>query len=210
METIMDECNFLIQLSMAVGTIAVAVMAIWGDYIRSKLAPPKLIIQPHNLRGTVTRFTGGPRVIYYHLKLVNLRPWLTAKNCRVLLRAIHRRGPNHQFGQIPLPVPPQYVWAPAGFTPAVTEITKDQILDFGSLIEGETLFKPVLYFYPNDFQGFIEAHEAVRYSLEIIAQGYTAKRYQVFEVAWDGTWSDNLDQMSQSLTIREVSGEDAY
>lgn len=194
-----------IQLLIAIGTLAVAIMAIWGDYIRSRLAPPKLKIQPYNLRGTVTQFTNGPRVIYYHLKLVNLRPWMSAKNCRVLLRAVYRRGPDHQFSQIPLPVPPQFVWAPASFTPAVVTVTKEQIFDFGSLIEGDSQFKPVLYFYPNNFQGFVAANEAVRYSLEVVAEGYNSNRYQVFEIAWDGTWSDDLDQMSRSLTIREIT-----
>jgi hypothetical protein len=201
----MNGWSLFIQVLIALGTIAVAIMAIWGDFIRSKFAPPKLEIQSHNLRGTVTRFTNGPRVIYYHLKLVNLRPWLSSKNCRILLRSIYRRGADHQFSQVPVSVPPQYVWAPAGFTPAIVTITKEQIFDFGALVEGDDSFKPVLYFRPNNFQGDVSANEAVRYSLEIIADGYNSTRYQVFEVAWDGNWSDNLDDMSRSLTIREVT-----
>lgn len=72
-------------------------------------------------------------------------------------------------------------------------------------MEGDDSFKPVLYFRPNNFLGDVSANEAVRYSLEVIADGYNSTRYQVFEVAWDGTWTDNLDDMSRSLTIREVT-----
>lgn len=200
----MDGWALLIQALIALGTIAVAIIAIWGDFIRSKFAPPKLAIQPHNLRGTVTRYTNGPRVLYYHLKLFNLRPWLSCKNCRVLLKAIYRRGPDNQFSPLSVPVPPQFVWAPAEFTPTVITITREHIIDFGALAEGSDSFRPVLYFYPNDFQGFVHANEAVRYSLEILADGYASARYQVFEVAWDGNWTDNLDDMSRSLTIREI------
>ena len=61
---------------------------------------------------------------------------------------------------------------------------------------------------PNDFQGHVGRDECVRFSLEIAADGYTAKRYQVFEVAWNGRWTDNLDHMSQNLVIREVTPHD--
>jgi hypothetical protein len=109
------------------------------------------------------------------------------------------------FRQIPLPVPPQFVWSPAEITPAAIELSTQQILDFGRVIEGQPTFEPVLYWYPNNFQGLVAANEAVRYGLEILADGYSAKRYQVFEVAWNGIWSDNLDQMSQNLVIREIT-----
>jgi hypothetical protein len=40
---------------------------------------------------------------------------------------------------------------------------------------------------------------------QIVAEGYTSKRYHVFEVAWNGEWSDNLDEMSRNLTIQEIT-----
>ena len=44
----------------------------------------------------------------------------------------------------------------------------------------------------------------MRYALEITADGFSAKHLQVFEVAWNGQWNDNLDVMSRNLTIKEV------
>ncbi|MHC4533809.1 MAG: hypothetical protein ACYS6K_07650 [Planctomycetota bacterium] len=193
-----------IEILIAIGTLSVAILAIWGDFFRSKLVSPKLSIQPHNLCGTITKFTDGPRVIYYHLKIVNSRPWVSATNCRVLLRAIYRRGPNQKFSQVHMPVPGHFVWAPAGLTPAFITLTNEQVLDFGRLTENSEEFQPVLYSYVNNFPGFVKANEAVRYCLEVTADDYSKKNYQVFEVAWDGKWSDNLDEMNQSLTIREI------
>ena len=197
--------SFITDGLIAIGTLAVAILAIWGQWVRSKLAPPKLTIQAHNLRGIVTSFTDGARVIYYHLKVTNRRPWASAKNCRVLLHSIQRQGPNREFRPVPLSVPLQFVWSPAPFTPPLVTITRNEIIDFGRLAENGVRFEPLLYWYPNNFQGYAKKDDIVRYCLEIVAEGYTSKRYQVFEVAWNGKWTDNLDEMAQDLTIREIT-----
>jgi hypothetical protein len=52
----------------AIGTVTVAILAIWGNGIRAFLSPPKLEIQPHNnLRGHFAKLVhagvitaGGP------------------------------------------------------------------------------------------------------------------------------------------------------
>jgi hypothetical protein len=198
--------NLLIQGLTAIGTIAVVIVAIWGDWIKYKLIPPKLTIEPHNLRGTVTRFTNGPRVIYYHLRVSNKRSWSIANNCKVVLRTIARRLPNGDFQRVPLAVEPSFVWAPAETTPPVIELSHDQTVDFGRVVEAGEQFEPVLNRYPNNFDGFVASGQAVRYSLEVVADGFKTNRLQVFEVAWNGQWSDNLDTMSHNLTIREVNG----
>ena len=204
MECTSNTLSIIIQVFVAVGTIAIAILAVWGEWFRMKFASPKLMLEPYNLRGTVTRFTGGPRVIYYHLRVVNTRQWSIAKNCRIILRELYKRLPNNDFEKVPIFVPPQFVWAPAEMTPPVVELSTQQILDFGRIVENDKSFQPVLYSYPNDFQEFVNANEAVRYALEIKADGFSAKHLQVFEVAWNGKWSDNLDVMSRNLTIKEV------
>jgi hypothetical protein len=143
-------------------------------------------------------------VVFYHLKVVNGRNWAPARNCRVILRSVSKRLPSQQFRETELAVPPQFVWAPSEITPAAVTLSTEHTLDFGRVAEGESQFLPVLYIYPNDFQGSVSAGEAVRYVLEVEADGFVAKRLQVFEVAWDGQWSDNLDLMAQHLTVREV------
>ncbi len=199
--------SLFIEALIAFGTLSVAILAIWGDWIRSKLAPPKLVVESHNLRGVVTSYTNGARVIYYYLKLRNLRPWISAKNCRVLLHSVSRRGPNQRLSPAPLPVPAQFVWAPAELFPLLINITNEQIIDFGRVAENSNQFEPVLYSYANNFPGYVGPNEAARYLLEIVADGYHSVSPQVFEVGWNGTWSDNLDQMSRNLTITEVTND---
>jgi hypothetical protein len=84
----------------AFGALAVAIVAIWGDWVRSVLAPPKLTIRPREPESDPTTDNHGQRLTYYHLKVVNQRPWLPTPNCRVLLNSLSRRGPDGQFHPI--------------------------------------------------------------------------------------------------------------
>jgi hypothetical protein len=202
--------NIIIEVCVAIGTLMVAAAAIWGDWLRSRLAPTKLIIEPQNLRGdpTVFRSTNADqpdtRVMFFHLNVVNQRPWLTAKNCRVLLKGMTRRGLDGGFYPIPMSVPTQFVWAPAEVTPPVVNLIKEQILDLGYLSEKSDKFIPRFYSTPNNFAGFVHKGEAVRYHLEIEASNFSSFQYQVFEVAWDGIWAWEPDKMQQHIRIKEI------
>lgn len=190
---------------VALGTLAVAVLAIWGDWIRSKLAPAKLEIELHTPQGDPTTTVSGTRLMFYHLRVINRRPWLPALNCRVLLKGLMRRGPDNIFHPTPMAVPTQFVWAPAEITPPVITLVREQVLDFGIIAENGQRFEPRLYSFAVNFGGFVQANEAVRYQLQIEASNFPASRIQVFEVAWDGQWDFNSATMSQHLRLREIS-----
>jgi hypothetical protein len=193
-----------IDAAVAVGTIAVAVLAIWGDWVRSILAPSKLRIVLHTPSGDPTTNHLGNRLMYYHLKVINDRPWLKAENCRVELKALSRRGPDQVFHRVRLAVPSQYVWAPAELTPSLITLAKERVLDFGFVMENGAQFRPTLYSFPNNFQGYVAANEAVRFHLSIEANNYSSPKEHIFEVAWDGQWSHEPETMSQHLVIRVV------
>ncbi len=187
----------------AFGTIAVAVLAIWGDYFRHRWVPPKLAVELDNPRGDLNRWANGMRVIYYHLKVTNKRKWSVARNCRVLLKQISRRGPDGEFRRLPFYVPRQFMWGPSESTSTVIDLSDEQLLDFGFINEGEgQKFQPTLYSIPNLFEGYVGPNESVRYSLEIVADGFKGKEYRVFEVAWNGKWTDNLDEMAKDLIMK--------
>lgn len=196
--------EILSQVFTAIGTVAVAVAAIWGGWLRARLAPAKVSIEAHNLRGKVTNFTGGKRAVFYHLKVVNHRSWAPARNCRVVLREVTKRSPGGDFLAIPYSVPMPFVWAPAELTPPTVSIVKEQVVDFGFLAEGDYHFMPRLYAWPNDFQGFVAKDEAVRYYLEVVSDDFVSSQPFVVEVAWDGVWSDNLDVLSSHLVVKEA------
>jgi len=196
----------VIQLFIAVGTIMVAVVAIWGNWIKFRLFPPVLSIEPHNkLHGTLTNTAEGKKIIYYHLKVVNQRSWMPADNCRVYLRSLFKRAPNGDFITVPISIPLLFVWAPLELMPPSIKLTKEEIFDFGVLKEGSNYFQPQFYVTTNDFKGNLYKNETMRYALEIKADGYISSKYQVFEVSWDGKWTDNLEELSRSLIIKDVT-----
>lgn len=205
----MRSSNIFIDILGVVGPLMIAAAAIWGNWLRAKLAPAKLIIEPHNLRGDPTIFGDSKsgqttRVMFFHLKVVNKRPWLNVDNCRVLLKGLSRRGPDGGFYPVPMSIPIQFVWAPAEITPPVVTVVKDQIIDLGFITEGNDKFFPRLFTYPNNFQGFVGKDEAVRYHMEIEGTNFASSRYQVFEVAWDGIWDYEPEKMQHHIRINEI------
>lgn len=196
--------SVIINALIAIGTIAVAVLAIWGESIKARFFGPKLSLIPYNLRGSVVPITHGPRSIFYDLEVVNKRSTVVATNCRVLLKKLWRRVPNGEFQEVHLAVPLTFVWAPAEITPPYIRIKKDHVLDFGLVIEGQDHFSPRLISITNNFGGFVHANEVVRFGLEIVSDNFVSASLQVIEVAWNGQWNDNLDVMAQNLQIQEV------
>jgi len=188
----------------AFGTLAIAALAIWGDWIRTRLFRGELSLEMYE--GSVSLANQPPhQIYYYHLKVVNKRWWRRAGNCRVLLKAMSRRGPNGVFQSIAMPVPLQFIWAPQNVTPSAIAIQHEEILDFGLVREGNPRFEPRLYWIPNHFTGFVGANEAIRYSLQVVSDAYVSKTYRVFEVAFDGVWNPVLAQMTTHLTIDEIA-----
>jgi hypothetical protein len=188
----------------AFGTIAVAAAAIWGDWLRSRLAPAKLILAKHNLEGDPTTFIPpGTRVMFYLLKVVNQRRWASAQNCRVMLVGLSRRDASGVFQPVPMSVPSQFTWSPSEFMPPMITVVREQVLDLGCIVEGSNSFTPRFYWNLHNFQGFVHANEAVRYQLQIEAVNFASPIY-VVEVAWDGVWDYNPATMKTHLPVRII------
>lgn len=188
-----ETLHLVIDGAIAFGTIAVAVLAIWGDKWRAYLAPPKIELRPHTSHGTPAILTvpgaqmpsGGKHGLYYHLKAVNVGH-LTVENCRVLLIGISRRGAEGNYSPTPFPVPFPYIWSGEDFGPELVTVTTERVLDFGRLMADSNKFEPRLRSGPNNFDGYVRRGESVRYTLAIDASNYRPRKSQVFEVNWDG------------------------
>ena len=199
-----ENINLLIQATIAIGTIAVAIIAIWGDYFRKKLFPPKAKIALHNVDGMLTYYQDSTPVWFYNLKVIN-QTHFSLKNCRVFLKEIRKKGPDDSYDKIPLSVPHQFIWSPGGFEPKEILINKEQIFDFGSIRKGSDCWKPELYWRANNFNGDVKQGEVIRYILEVDAEGMTSEIKQIYEVAWNGKWSEKLEEMKLNLKIHEVT-----
>jgi hypothetical protein len=198
--------NTLVNLGVAIGTIAVAIAAIWGDWLRDRLNPSKARIAVHNVKGKKEGDPArGGRLIFYHLKVVNETRWKTLHNSRVLLTEIQRKHPDGSFHVDPFPVPRQFVWAPSELSPIAVSFSDERIFDFGVLYFSDATFRPSLYVQGGELNANVTRDQAVRYRLEIVADNFHQRAGQLFEVAFNGVCSEDLEEMSRNLVIREVT-----
>jgi len=206
-------CLDVLSYLSTIGTLILAILAIWGDWVRSKLAAPILIISAHNLQGQVIptnlydskgNYTKTIRRIYYHLKVVNLRKWTAVKKCSVQLISLKRKAINGEFVELQLIVPHQFTWTPAEYSLPYQDFIGERIFDFGHIDEDSPDFCPSLLIFNNSFNGFVSKGEVLRYELKVIADNYFSTKSYIWEVAWDGLWTDNTQTMSQHLIIKEI------
>ena len=195
--------QIVLQVVVALGTLAVAVLAIWGDWFRDRLASPKLELRLRDSRGNPTSLNGR-RAIYYHLVVQNKRRWALATGVQVMINGIWRRAADGTFKPEILAAELPLTWAFPQFTPINPKIRDRKVCDLGFLAEGDKEFKPSLYFYPNNFRGFVKANDSIRLSIGIQAENFTSHERFVVEISWDGVWDSDLDQMEKHLVVKEV------
>lgn len=195
--------HLIIQIFIAVGTVGVCILAIWGERIKSYVSGPRLQLRLHDARGDLTWRGSGTQTIYYHVKAENKPHRAPACSVRVFCTSIWKKRADGSFVPEPLTFPVQLTWPfrESGDPPT---IVKDDICDFGYLDQGASEFKPSLYVYPNNFRGIVKAGQTIRFGLIAKADNFTSKQLCILEVSWDGEWQGNLEEMQKHLVVEEV------
>jgi hypothetical protein len=161
---------------------------------------------------TTTIVNGFPfTVLLGFLRVVNRSTDSMPRHCRVVLVGIEKVADNDRWAPVPYPVPFQLPWAPQGLHPEKSiGVVRSEIVDFLQLVPPESpvapnnYFGPILYAYPNDFQGRGGPGETVRYLIEIQAENLPKPLRFTFEVSWDGFWAPDLEVMRDHLTVRPI------
>ena len=196
---------------VAVGTLVVAFVAVFGDWIRTAIVPPKLGLEL--CPPTLTEFrdvTTQEKVAmgwYFSFKVCNLRRWRRATNCRVMLTAIDR--PNGSGGTQPEPmsISLPFQWAVVPVSPlSLTVGSHGEVVNFGRLREGKS-FEPVLVSLTFNFRHTVEPNETAWFSVQIRADDLVSEHCQIFKVSWDGQWSDRPEEIVRHVLISEVFRE---
>lgn len=202
----MNDQNFLhifLEFLVAMGIIAVAILAIWGDWFRDKLVAPKLVLRLRDKRGNRTEINGR-NALYYHLVVKNNRRWCSAKGVQIMINGIWRRAADQTFKPEILAAEIPLTWSYPQFNPINPTLRDERKCDLGYLAQGDSHFNPSLYFYPKNFKGYVGAGDSIRLSIGIKAENFTSKKSFVFEISWDGKWVADLDQMEKHLVIKEI------
>jgi hypothetical protein len=74
-----------VNIAVAVGTIAVVIVAIWGNWIQATFFGPKITIEPHkSLEPEPFDRADNRTAIFYFLRVSNARRWVAARGVRVV------------------------------------------------------------------------------------------------------------------------------
>src|SRR3990172_12839530 len=199
-----DAISRYAPLISAIGSILVAILAIWGDKIRALLAGPKLEIEPHNLEGHLTYRGSGAQTWYYHLKVVNKRQWSPAKRVRVICTKVFKETSPGNFEDQRIIVPFQMVWSPPNFHELLPTIKNYDVFDLGSLDQGGAHFELAIYVRFHYFPGYIKKNERYRIGFDLEADNFHSKRTKWHEIFWDGQWDKDQNKIRSHLTIKEL------
>jgi len=200
-----------IQLFVAIGTIAVAILAIWGQQITHFLGlGPKLQLQlPDPLGEIIISSTGGGRVSkirYYHVKVRNSHKWTQATNVRVVISEIARPAADGTYSQQQLVGPLQLMWRFAMYHPQYSVLGSDEICDLGYVSDKKFVFST--FGDPTYFLGTVEPNQRVRIEIKALANNAESRPFYI-DISWDGSWSEDTIQMANHLVIKEVPSMDS-
>jgi hypothetical protein len=186
---------------VAFGTIVVAVLAIWGDWIRHKWAGPKLRLALLDAVGSVTHRRDGKKGRYYKLRVWNDRKWSPATNVRVVLKSIFKPAADGTPTPQPLSGPLQLTWQ--WIVPQFPTIgAGEEICTYANLVQGEQ-FVLSPYITPNNFVGLLKGNE--RMVIEVTAVSDTVESESLFlELSWNGQWSEDTSVMLTNVVIKET------
>lgn len=195
-----NECVQLwIEAAVAVGTLLAVGVAIWGDWIRSVLAPPKLTLHLRDPEGELTIQNDKRKVRYYHLDVSNDRGWTRARNVDVYLKNLEILGPDREWRSTmvcgPIPLRWQFGMAPSF-------IGHPRICDLGAVVEGGA-FQLTTLFVPNNLLAGLEGLGQLRVHLVALADNAESCPY-VIDISWDGIWVDGTSEFAAHLVVKEV------
>jgi hypothetical protein len=199
----MSKVSLIIDGAVAFGTVAVAIVAIWQDYFRQKVAAPKLRLGlgvPSEIP-----MRDGSRRIFHHITVRNTRHWAPARRVRILCGEIEKRGSNGTFKKTLLAYPVQLTWSPTEFHELFPTISKEDVCDLGCLTQSTNDFRLWVYAHSPDFPCIIGPNETMRVFLIASADNFVQEKPYIVEICWDGAWTTDLSEMANHLRIREVT-----
>jgi hypothetical protein len=201
--------NWVVNLTVAIGTLAVAFVALFGDWLRHKLSPPKLLLSLKNplgesTPGTIHNDQGADQQTsgrYYHIKVSNLKRWSPATNVQVFITQIEIPGPDTELmvswsGEVPIRWRHHEVFPDARtIGPSVDCDLCSVMMDHGVSIH--PIIKP--------FSLTTTWNQAVTFVISLQARSNESDSAICrIKISWDGEWSDGEKEMASHLVVKQL------
>jgi hypothetical protein len=190
---------------VAVGTIAIAVLAIWGEPIRRRWIGTKLNLKLLDPDGEFTNLSNGAPAWYYHVAVENLRPHAPANNAHVVLTKLTKPSADGQFDPETNPIitgPIPLIRQHAHTLPRLATVGPPAHFDLLNLVQRSDA-QLQLVFVPNNLNPSIKAGERVLVELVAVSDQAQSPPLQV-EISWNGQWSTDRSIMKRNLVVRTL------
>lgn len=201
-----ERWNLAIHALGVLASVIVAILAIWGDYFRSRFAGPILTLNLVSPDGERTSWTGDVPTRFYHLRVRNDRRWAPGRNVRVVVTRIARVAADQSLAPLPMSGPLQLTWQFPQTSPQYPTIGPDHTCDLGFVVPNQD-FSLSPYIVPNNFQETVKPGSRMRAEVQAVADNAESKAVFV-EIAWDGVWSEDTAEMRRHLVVKTVSSID--
>jgi len=205
--------NWLVSLGGAIATLAAVLVALFGDWIKSRLFSPKLTLSLKNTIGEKTTVTSqwqtdqglqqrNEDARYYHVNVSNQVRWPSANQTQVYLLRVEEPGPDGELqvtwaGDLPVQ------WTHQSIYPMARTIGPSAYCDLCSIVKGKGVqLHPLIV--PNNFP--LQKATATTLVVSLQARGNEGESpISRFQIAWNGNWDDGDTEMSRHLKVRDVT-----
>jgi len=217
----LSDPNWWVQAIVAIGTLLVAFIALFGDVIKRQLFPPNLSLKLKSdsgesinlsLKDPKTKSVNEAKARYYHL-LVNNKGKTTATNTGVYMTSILLRGAGgdwHQKwnGDAPLS------WRNGALYPLLREVGATEIdADFFYLVEDKWLEVCVVdgarvNNIPTDSEPFRPGRWRNKVEMIVTVQAKSTESKSapyMFYVDWDADWEIGDKEILHHLKIKHIT-----
>jgi hypothetical protein len=153
----------------AIGTLSVAIVAIWKDQIIDRLNPVRGEIRRSNFEG---KEEGTPEMTFltYHVRAVATRRSRPLKGCAIVFRQVNRSSNAGTIHGSIYPVWLQLPWAPVERTEAKPVIVTEQEADLGQYNLQKDRFEILYYKQGAEFDPFVIRGQSAKIFLHLRAE----------------------------------------
>ena len=198
-----------INLFVAIGTILLAILVVYGDSIKSYLVGPKLSIKIRDLnKEQIVINKQNNEFLYSHLIIENNRPNSIARNVEVLVTNVRTKtGAQIDYqnrywpGSIPLFW--QYSLIDKSYNDGYISIGPTRICDLLSISKINSILHVSTRVVTNTTRIDLSEKGSIELEITLAAENFKSKPYY-FEIIWDGKWIDKIENIKSHLKINEI------
>jgi hypothetical protein len=208
--------NWWVSAAVAFGTVAAALVALFGQAFRSKFFPPRLslsLVKPEGERTPVKLSwleNGEARsrleeARYYHLRVSNDRRWSPANQVQVFLLRTEELGPDGELrttwvGDVPMR------WRSQETFPIARTIGPSADADLCCVVKGKWLeLLPLVT--PYSLAAKRNEATSIVLSLQVRANEADSGILRV-QASWDGRWEDGAQEMMRHLVVKVLEPQE--